>query len=217
MSVITVAILTNGCSSTPSSSTPLSYETQMKQAETALRENRVFEAKKRVSQVLQTKPQEKRAQALMARIIERELIREKALTPLPVSDEPQTSEKAQNIRTWLERSRGFLEINQFEEALWCAEQIFLLDPENREASRLVDQIKQKAQSQGRDEELFLGELYKQEISTRIQQYLRQAETSIREKKWATVRFAIEKVLILDPQNAKAKSLLGVLNEGKKEV
>jgi len=214
VNLILIAFLVGGCSSTPKPAS-LSYEAQMKRAETALREDRLFEAKKWTAQALQEKPDEPKAQTLMARLIEREVIQEKSANPFSAPEETTPDEKAQDIKTWLERSRGFLEANQFEEALWSAEQIFLLDPENRDASRLIDQIKERARKQGHDETIFLQELYEQEVSARIQNYLHQAEASIQEKKWGAARFAIEKVLVLDPQNGKAKGLLVVLNKREK--
>lgn len=214
MSVALIVLFGNGCSVAPKPAS-LPYEVQMKHAETALREDKLFEAKKWATQALQEKPDEPKTQALMVRLIEREVIQEKSQDPLSIPEEATPDQKSQGIKTWLERSQGFLEANQFEEALWSAEQIFLLDPENQDASRLVDRIKEQARKQGHDEELFLNELYKQEISARIQNYLHQAEVSILEKKWGAARFAIEKVLVLDPQNRKAKGLVTLLSKGER--
>lgn len=207
-------MLTSGCSSTGRPA-KLSIEAKMRRAESALARQRVFEAKRWVSEVLQQAPQEPRAQALMARVIERELIRDKSLTPLPLLEEPDPHQKDMHVQTWLERSRGFLEINQFQEALGAAEQVFLVDPEHHEASRLVDEIKQKARKMGRDEELFLQELYDEEISRRIKNYLREAETAVQEQRERSARFLIEKVLILDPKNARGKRLLALLDQKEK--
>ena len=79
----------------------------------------------------------------------------------------------------------------------------------------MDEIKEKTQKQGQSDELFLQTLYKDEISTRIQSYIQQADTRIQDKQWAAARFAVEKVLILDPKNAKGRRLLAVINEKEK--
>ena len=211
-----LALLVGGCSS-HEAPISLSYEAKMKQAALALQEDRLFEARRWASDALQLRPQEHDAQLLMARVIDREITQARQSSEGEIPEELTPEKKSLQIKTWLQRSRGFLDMNRLEEANLAAEQVFLLDPENLEASRLTDEIKVKAQKQGRTDELFLQELYKDEISSRIQSYIQQAETRIQDKQWAAARFAVEKILILDPKNAKGKRLLMVVNENEKAL
>lgn len=211
-----LALLTGGCSS-HRAQTSLSYEVKMKRAALTLREDKLFDARRWTSEALQLRPQEPEAQSLMARVIDREIVKAKQSSEGAPPEELTSEKKSLQIKTWLERARGFLEIDQLEEANLAVEQVFQLDPENLEASRLMDKIKEKAQKQGKSDELFLETLYKDEISTRIQSYIQQAETRIQDKQWAAARFAVEKVLILDPKHVKAQKLLAVINEKDKVV
>ena len=190
----------------------------MKRAELALQKDNSFEARKWAVEALETKPNYPKAQALMAQVIEREVRNEKSLAQAPdILEELNSEQKSLQIKTWLERSRGFLEINQFEEAARAVEQVFLLDPDNLEASRLIDQIKDKATKEGHEEDLFLQDLYQKEINARMIRYGQQAENLIQQKKWGEARFVVEKILMLDPKNAKGRRLSAVLDKQVKNL
>lgn len=208
-----IVLVGGGCSS--SSKPTLSYEAKMKHATLALRAERFFEARRWAGEALKMKPREPEAELLMAHAIEREIAQEKLSQAGEIPEELTSEKKSLQMKTWLERARGFLEINQLKEAQWAAEQVFQLDPENLEASRLMDEIKERAQKQGQGEELFLDELYNQEITSRVQAYVQQAEERIQKKQWAAARFAVEKILLLDPQNPEGERLSAVLSEKEK--
>ncbi len=136
--------------------------------------------------------------------------------PLPKSREELTPQEISlEVKTWLERSRGFLEGNRFDEALQAAEQAFLFDPENLEASRLVDEIKLKAREEGAEESVFLQQLYQEEIEGRIRHYSEEADAWMKAGRWGAARMAVEKILFLDPDNFEGQRLLAVLEARKK--
>jgi tetratricopeptide (TPR) repeat protein len=143
----------------------------------------------------------------MARVIEQETLRERSLAGVGIPEEMSAEEKPLAIKTWLERSQGFLHVNQFEEALHAAEQVFLLDPQNLEASRLVDEIQRKARALGKEESLFAASLYQEEIQRRIQRYRREAEAALEARRYSAARLAVEKLLLLDPKNREGETLL----------
>lgn len=146
----------------------------------------------------------------MAKILEREIVREKSFSHKDTLEELSSQEKKEQAKTWLERAEGFLDAHQFDEALFAAEQVFQLDSENPEASRLIDEIKERARKEEREESLFVKSLYQEEIHSRIQRYTREAETAFREKRRGEARLTTEKILLLDPKNAKGKRLLARL-------
>lgn len=184
----------------------------MKRAEVAFRKGRILEARRWTLKALEAKPEAPQAQKLMAQVLDREIAREKSLFhESPPKDFPPGQRKLQ-IKTWIERSRSFLDLGQYDEALLAAEQVFSLDPENPEASRLIDQIKEVARRDGKGENLFLQELYQEEIETRIAQYAEQAEAWLEAGRFGAARLAIGKILILDPENPEGRRLLAQLNE-----
>jgi Tfp pilus assembly protein PilF len=184
----------------------------MKRAERALREDKIFEARRLATEALALNPKDLRTQALMAKILDREIVREKTLSPDKLPEELTAQEKKLQIKTWLERSQGFLQVNEFDQALLASEQVFRLDPGNPDASRLIDEIKAKARAQGKEEGLFLQDLYQQEIETRIKRYGEEAKAWFEANRSGAARLAAEKVLILDPKNAEAQKLLALLDQ-----
>lgn len=184
----------------------------MRRGEGAFRQGRVPEAKRWVLKALEMRPEDPRAQTLMAKVLDREITREKSLLRGTLPKDLPSSQRKLQIKTWIERSRSFLDLGQYDEALLAAEQVFSLDPENPEASRLIDQIKETAQREGKGESLFLQELYQEEIEIRIAQYIEQAEAWLEAGRFGAARLAIGKILILDPENLEGRRLLTQLNQ-----
>ena len=214
LGLIAAVLLTVSCSASRTQA-PLSYEAKLRRAEMALQRERTFEARKWASEALAMHPGRLEGEKLMAKVLDQEIAREKSLSRHDTLEELSSQEKRLQVKTWLERAQSFLEVNQFDEALLAAEQVFQLDPENPEASRLIDEIKQRARKQGQDESLFLKGLYNQEINSRIKRYTQQAEAWFREKRWGAARLAIEKILFLDPKNETGRQLLVQLDEKEK--
>lgn len=125
-------------------------------------------------------------------------------------EEWSSPEKSRQIKTWLERSRGYLEKSQFDEALQEAEQVFRIEADHLEASRLVDEIKEKARGRGEEEGLFLQGVYQEEIKERVGRYAGEAEAHLRAGRWGAARMAAEKLLLLDPENREGHRLLALL-------
>lgn len=150
----------------------------------------------------------------MARAIEEEIVREKPLLEEKLPEELSENERKLQIKTWIERSRDFLHENEFDQALSAAEHVFQLDSGNLEASSLVDEIKQKARSQGHEESTFLQELYQQEIQTRIRRYRQEAHEKLAARQWGAARLTIEKILLLNPRDAEGRRLLQSLEKSE---
>ncbi len=184
-----------------------SYESKMKRAKSAVKHGDAFEAQKWAQEALQMKPGDLEAQALIAKIFDHQIEQDIILSQKTPAEELHSDEKKLKVKTLLERSNTLLEINLLKEANDTAEEALQLDPDNLEASRLLDAVKEKAQKQGKEESLFLQDLYEEEASSRIESYSEQAESWIAQKKWGAARIALEKILVLDPKNARAKKLL----------
>ena len=185
----------------------LPYEALLKKGEEALQEGKFFEAGNWAEEALTAKPQGMEAQKLMAQVYDRQITEDKILSQPKAPEELKSGEKSLRVKTLLERSRSLLEMNLLKEANDTAEEAIQLDPDNLEASRLLDKIKEKAQKLGREESLFLKDLYDEEVASRIEKYARQAEQSVKEKRWGAARLTVEKMLLLDPKNSTAKKLL----------
>jgi tetratricopeptide (TPR) repeat protein len=187
----------------------------MRRAEVALQRERTFEAHQWASEALEMKPGSREAQELMAKVIDQEIANERALNPTQPPEELSPSIKNLQIKTWLERSRSLIQLQEWDQARQAAEQVFRLDPENRESSRLIDEIKDRVRKQGKKEGLFVQDLYQEESDSRIQRYLWQAEGGLAKDRWGAARLAVEKALILDPKNARGRKLLALVEKKEK--
>ena len=187
--------------------TPLSYEAKLAHAELALRGQKIFEARKWATQALEMQPGSLEAQKVMAKVLDREVMQEKALSKNRWPEELTSEERRLQAKTWLERAQSFLAVNEFDEAYLAAEKIFEFDPDNFEASHLLDQIKEKAQKQGAKESLFLRDFYQEEMNSRVERYAHEAKAWLQEGRWGMAQLAIEKILLLDPKNRQAQILL----------
>lgn len=210
-SLIFVALLIIGCGA-GKRQVPLSLETKLKRAEMALENGRIFEAKKWTTEALKTNPKLPEPQRLMARILDREIVSEKLSSKNRLPEELTLRERAARAKTLTERGRGLLQANELGDAMRAAEKALQLDPENLEASHLMDDVKEKARRQGREESLFVQNLYQEEINARIQRYTQDAETWTQEGKWGAARLAVEKILLLDPKNSEGLRLSKILDE-----
>ena len=190
----------------------LSYEALLKKGEEALQEGKLFEAGDWAQEALTARPKGMEAQKLMAQVYDQQITEDKILSQSKAPEELKPSEKSLQVKTLLERSRSLLEMNLLKEANDTAEEAIQLDPDNLEASRLLDEIKEKAQKLGREESLFLKDLYDEEVTSRMKKYARQAEQSVKEKKWGAARLTVEKMLLLDPKNSDAKKLLAEIDK-----
>lgn len=134
-----------------------------------------------------------------------------ARSSLKAFEELTPQEKSNQIKTWMDRGKSYLELGAYEEALKSTEQVFLLDADNLEASRLVDEIKTQIRARGAEDTLFLNGVYQEEIQERIQNYVQQADQWIREGKTGAARMAVDKVLLLDSENIEGQKLQAILD------
>ena len=130
-------------------------------------------------------------------------------------------DKQDQIKTWLERSRVLFNANQYDLALFAAEKVFLYDANDSAASELIDQIKAKALKEGKADTLFIHKMYKNEIADRLEQYRTQAEDLAAQGQLGQAQFTAEKILMLEPEDPKALSILQKIlskkNEARSEV
>ncbi|MFH0984216.1 MAG: hypothetical protein V1882_01640 [Candidatus Omnitrophota bacterium] len=202
------ALLLAGCATGPHASVIAGdHETVLGQAEKFYDSHEYYNARTAVQQVLASDPQNPRAIKLMGEILGKEIERQKDhLLPQAV-EEMNADDKRDQVKTWLERSRTLFNANQYDLALFAAEKVFLYDGENSAASELIDQIREKALKEGKADTLFIHKMYKNEIADRLEQYRVQAEKLAAEGQLGQAQFTIEKILMLEPEDPKALSLL----------
>jgi len=183
------------------------HEAVLSQAEKFYNNHEYYSAHRAVQQVLDEEPQNPRAAKLMADILDKEIERQKEHLLPQAIEEMNADDKQDQIRTWLERSRALFEAKQYDLALFAAEKVFLYDANNNAASELIDQIRSKALKEGKADTLFIHKMYKNEIADRLEQYRTKAEDLMAQGQLGQAQFTAEKILMLEPEDPKALSIL----------
>ena len=168
-----------------------------------MEDGELYRARKMTRQYLERKPKDPEAQKLMAEIIDREIVRHKELFDKKVMEELSEDEISGEARTWLERAKALMEVHQYDEALLAAEKVFQFDPDSGEASSLIDEIRQKALKEGKQELLVKRQIMQKEIKDRIGQYHEDAAQAIIEGRWGEAKLTVEKILLLEPEDKDA--------------
>ena len=182
-------------------------EAALSQAQKFYSNHEYYNARCAVQKVLKEEPQNPQASKIMADILDKEIERQKEHLLPQASDEMNTDDKQDQVKTWLERSRALFDANQYDLALFAAEKVFLYDAENNAASELIDQIKAKALKEGKADTLFIHKMYKNEIADRLEQYRTQAQDLASQGQLGQAQFTAEKILMLEPEDPKALSIL----------
>lgn len=185
------------------------------QARNALAGGDVTEARRLTQQVLAKEKNAEQAQQVMAQILDQEIARQKEMVETTAIEEYTPNEKDDLAKTWLERSKSYLSFKQYDEALLAAEKVFLYDPTNTQASKLVDEIKKRAYDEGKGDSLILKQMYQTEIRGRIRRYHRQAKQYIKNGQWGAARITVEKTLLLAPDDPEALKLYQQIKDHNK--
>jgi tetratricopeptide (TPR) repeat protein len=206
--MILTACLFAGCA-TGSQSSLISGdpESVLAQAQAHYDQHEYYKARNAVQQVLSEDPQNPHALKMMGDILDKEIERQKEQLIPMAAEEMSSDDKQDQIKTWLERSRFFFHQNQYDLALFAAEKVFIYDSNNEAASEWIDQIRAKALKEGKADTLFIHKMYKNEIADRLEQYRVQAEELADQGQLGKAQFTIEKILMLEPDDPKALSLL----------
>ncbi|OGW84721.1 MAG: hypothetical protein A3C35_00385 [Omnitrophica bacterium RIFCSPHIGHO2_02_FULL_46_11] len=144
-----------------------------------------------------------------------------AVSPASASDlkvtEELNQEEKQNMAAQLvQEGDRYLKEKNYNLANASYESIFLLEPNNVQASQRIDQLKKAMAKEGVSETALVTRVYDQEIDERVREYLSQAKQLIAERKFGQARFALQKLLLINPLHQEAGKLYDQLNSESKE-
>ncbi len=193
---------------------PKSKEAMMNQARELLVEERFYEAREVMAGVLDRNSGDPGAEKLMAEILDREIAWQKEAFEVKAVEELAPDEKKNEAKTWLERAKMLMLSRQYDEAMLAAEKVFLYEPESADASGLIDQIKENALREGKGDQLFLKGLAEEEIDERIKRYRLQARQWMQTGQWGAARLAVEKIILLRPEDKEALRLYDTIQRRK---
>ncbi len=208
IALMMVMILIGGCKSAAQRDTKSDTIMNLAEAKGLMESGEFYRARKLTGSVLDREPHNAEAQVLMAQILDLEVVKEKEIfSKLPAEDLNQ-KEKTAKAEAWLERAKTLLSLGEYDEALEAAETVFLYDPDSSRASRLIDQIQKEGWDSGKREHQLLSQMSREEIAARRSDYRETAERGYENGQYGEALLALEKLLILDPQDESAQRLKG---------
>ena len=214
--MISTLFIASGCATLPQKTPQAAVPAvSIEDARSAADEGELYEARRKTEEILKADPGNQDAQLLMAKIIDEEIARHKETFETTAPEEFTQEQKTEEAKTWLERARGLLALQEYDEAMLAAEKVFLTDPDNTEASALVDEIRNEALATGKEQMLIQNQVTRSEIDDRVKEYYMQVEDWMRREKWGAARITVDKILMLSPEDEKALQLRDIIRSKTK--
>lgn len=181
-------------------------EMSLMEAQVYLADQDYEKAEKVTRQILEKSRGNEAAEKFMAQVIQAQGRHTNSGLTLKPLEEMSSEEKRLEIERWMERTRSFLALGHYEEAVAAVEKVFLYQSYHPQASRLLDEIHEKALQEGHKDLAALEQAAQEEIKMRIKNYRRQAKQRLSQGQWGHARVAIDKILMLDPSDREALRL-----------
>lgn len=121
-----------------------------------------------------------------------------------VTEELTTAEKKEMIQELIAEGDRYFDGKEYNRAAAVYESVFLLEPEQPEASERIDRMKKQMLKEGKAETEVLGQVYDSEIELRTRFYWGRAQQLLRDGKTAQARLELEKLLLLNPLHEEGK-------------
>lgn len=202
--VFMIAILT-GCTAL-SQTTDQTAGGLFLEAQTAIENGEYYRARKFTQQLLAEDPDNQEYQTLMALVLEKEIAQQKEVFETKVPEEFDAGENAEAAKTWLERAQEYFRRAQYQEAIDAAGKVFSYDPDNVEASDLIDRVHKQARAEGKEQRLILKKIHQDEMNTRVKHYKDDVRTMMEKGQWGKAKLTVEKMMLLDPKDKEAVKL-----------
>ena len=123
-----------------------------------------------------------------------------------VVEELTESEKQEVIEELFNAGDEYVRHMEYDRANAAYEGVFLFDAEHIEASKRIDGLKKKMLSEGKEERKKMSAVYDAEIEVRVRLYWIKVEKYIAEGRLSRAKFTLEKILLIDPLDQRAKAL-----------
>jgi len=181
-------------------------ESMIREAEGAAMNGEFFRERRLLESVLTEDPENIEAQKLMGDVLDKEIATQKEVFEDRPIEEYTPAQRSLEAKTWLERAEVLYQLREYDQALMAAEEVFVYDADSIRASELIDSIRKTAMADGKADSRFLKTMYSQETEERIRNYKEQAKLWIEKGRWGAARLAVEKTLLLAPEDREAQAL-----------
>ncbi|MCM8775927.1 MAG: hypothetical protein NC930_06235 [Candidatus Omnitrophica bacterium] len=196
----------SGCKTGPHRSVALNDVPRLDDIRAAVQKGQFYRARVMTLQVIESGRNVQEAESLMAEILDQEIAREKEVYEDKSIEELSSAEKRSAEKIWLDRAETMLALRQYEQAILAAEKVFLYDPDNTKASRLIDRIRRHAAQEGKIGSELTKKSANDDLKERVDRYRNQAKLWIQQQRWGSAKLAVEKILLLVPEDEEALRL-----------
>lgn len=180
---------------------------QITEANRLVDQGEYYKAAQKASNLLALFPQDPSVKALSTSVESRQAERYRGLRASAMgAPELTIREKADAIQTLNERAEEYYQNEKYDEARETVQEVFQYEPSNAQASRLMDKLGQKEREQAEKQTGMLREVYRDEMTERMEIYRKEAKRMIEEQRFGRARFALEKMLLLDSKDPEANRL-----------
>ncbi len=183
---------------------------QMAEVQKRLEAGEFYKASQLAERIHQEFPQDPETTALLQEVSLRQEERYTQLNTNPV-EEMDERERLDALKTSEERAQELFRAGRYAEASDAAQDVFRYDPNSAKASKILDRVGQAARKEAKREEGIMSGVYKDELSGRADAYRQEARRAMDEDQWGRARFAVEKLLILAPNDPEGNRLYAVIN------
>jgi len=192
---------------------------EMAQAQKYLNQSEFYKAGQTAARLQEYFPEDPQIRELVTTVEVRQAERYRALRgSLTGETEMSAREKKDAIQTLNERAEEYLSAGKYAEAAETAQEVFNYDPGNSRASKTIDKITGAQGKEAEREGGLLREMYRDEMTERMEVYRREARRAIDARRYGQARFSLEKMLLLEPNDPEANRLYSmVLNQLEKKA
>lgn len=186
------------------------------EAERALAGRDFFKARKRVRQILLQDPHHRRALELLGRIQKAERGQPSGELSFELFKEEVAfiteAEKKKMIVFFLNRGKSLLRKKRYDDAVDEIENVFVLDPLNADASRLIDKAKDSFVRATRKEWKKRAVQSGEDFSDKMELSFNTVARLIEAKEYMQARVILNRLAFMDPDNKKIRKLMNQIQQ-----
>ena len=136
---------------------------------------------------------------------------------LALKDQMSNRERKDWIKRFLSEGDKLANLGLYDLAVDEYEKVFLFEPESKDASKRIDRLRKKFIKEETQTLKKEGREIDEQVAEHSALYTRQAEELIKEKDYSSAKRMLERVLVLDKKNKKARKLLKQVNANLKKA
>lgn len=134
------------------------------------------------------------------------------LEVLSAADKDSAKSSGMRVEALLQRAKGHLKHDEIDAAVETLEKAFVLDPDNAAASKMIDSIRDGFVTEARQKIKKRGILGQKRFAEYLQTEFELAEDLISQEMYMDARMILNRILLIDKNNSRARRMMRKLNQ-----